>query len=180
MDFITDLSESGGYDSILLAVDRLARIRQFSPWRGTVNWKNTARIYVEHVWKLFGLSLVIVSSAVRNAYSNLKNNWPTTWDSIVFFQWPTTKGPMANQKSWMPTWSNICGQTFRISIMIGSSDYHSWRSHLILDLLGLPVFPCSMRHLRFTPAWGSGALNTTHCRTHKEIRSRLPQRWKTF
>lgn len=61
MDFVTDLPESGGYNAILMVVDRLTKMRHLVPTTKEVDARETAKLYLEHVWKLHGLPETIVS-----------------------------------------------------------------------------------------------------------------------
>lgn len=55
VDLITGLPESGGYDAIMVVVDRLSKMVHVMPTRGTVNSGGVARLFRDHVWKLHGL-----------------------------------------------------------------------------------------------------------------------------
>jgi transposase InsO family protein len=61
MDFITHLPESQGYDSILVVVDRLTKMKHFVACKDTCNAEDVAKLYVSHVWKLHGLPETVVS-----------------------------------------------------------------------------------------------------------------------
>ena len=54
-DFITDLPESRGFDSILVVVDRFSKEVEFIPCNKAVTALDTARLYLTHVWKSHGL-----------------------------------------------------------------------------------------------------------------------------
>jgi hypothetical protein len=62
MDFITDLPESQGYDSILVVVDQgLTKGVIFTPCHKTIDALGTADLYLNHVYKRFGLPAVMIS-----------------------------------------------------------------------------------------------------------------------
>ena len=61
MDFITHLPKSMGFDSILVIVDRLTKMRHLIPCQETYNAEKVAYLYLEYVWKLHGLPRTIVS-----------------------------------------------------------------------------------------------------------------------
>lgn len=56
MDFVTGLPPSEGFDAILVVVDRLTKMRYLIPCNETASAPNVARMYIDHVWKLHGLS----------------------------------------------------------------------------------------------------------------------------
>ncbi|ESK82815.1 hypothetical protein Moror_12271 [Moniliophthora roreri MCA 2997] len=62
MDLITDLPESGGYDSILVMVDHSSTKGViFTPCNKTVDAEQTAMLLLNHVYKRFGLLNKIIS-----------------------------------------------------------------------------------------------------------------------
>ena len=62
MDFITDLPESDGFDSIFVVVDHgLTKGVIFTPCNKTIDALGTADLYLNHVYKRFGLPSVMIS-----------------------------------------------------------------------------------------------------------------------
>ena len=62
IDFITDLPESNGYDSIMVVVDHgLTKGVIFIPCNKTIDAPGTAQLYYEHVYRRFGLPTKIIS-----------------------------------------------------------------------------------------------------------------------
>jgi hypothetical protein len=61
MDFITHLPVSFSYDAILVVVDRFTKMRHFIPCKGTCDSEETARLYLQYIWRLHGLPTTIVS-----------------------------------------------------------------------------------------------------------------------
>ena len=61
MDFITGLVPSRGYDAILVVVDRLTKMRHFTPCQTSCDAEGVARLYIRYIWKLHGLPRTIVS-----------------------------------------------------------------------------------------------------------------------
>src|SRR5262249_49911739 len=56
LDFITDLPESDGFDSLMVMVDHGSTKGVIPiPCRKTINATETAELYLEHVYKRFGL-----------------------------------------------------------------------------------------------------------------------------
>jgi hypothetical protein len=51
MDFITDLSASKGYDSILTVVDRHSKAVILSPCYKTITAEQTSQLLIDNVWK---------------------------------------------------------------------------------------------------------------------------------
>ena len=60
-DFITDLPESEGYDSVFVVVDRLTKMSHFVPCHKTTTAPEFARILLDHVIRLHGIPDSIVS-----------------------------------------------------------------------------------------------------------------------
>ena len=60
-DFITDLRESEGFNSILVVVDRFSKEVEFIPSTKSISALDTAKLYLRHVWKHHGLPTGIVS-----------------------------------------------------------------------------------------------------------------------
>ena len=60
-DFITDLQESEGFDSILVVVNRFSKEVKFVPCTRYTSALDTAKLYLCHVWKHHGLPTGIVS-----------------------------------------------------------------------------------------------------------------------
>ena len=61
MDFITYLPTSQGFDSILVIVDCLTKIRHLIACQATINAEGVAYLYTQHVWRLHGLPWTITS-----------------------------------------------------------------------------------------------------------------------
>ena len=55
MDFIVELPPSGGANAILVCVDRLTKMAHFCPTTTNVTAEETARLYLNHVFKHHGL-----------------------------------------------------------------------------------------------------------------------------
>jgi hypothetical protein len=61
VDLISGLPESGGYNAIMVVVDRLSKMLHAVPTTDTVTSEGMARLYRDHVWKLHGLPQQIIS-----------------------------------------------------------------------------------------------------------------------
>jgi len=55
MDFISELPESSGYDTIIVAVDPVDKWAHFSETLTTITAAGAANLYLCNVWKLHGL-----------------------------------------------------------------------------------------------------------------------------
>ena len=60
-NFITDLPESEGFNSILVVVDRFWKEVEFIPCTKSVSTFDTVKLCLHHVWKHHGLPTGIVS-----------------------------------------------------------------------------------------------------------------------
>jgi hypothetical protein len=55
VDFIVELPESHGYDTIMCVVDSLTKRAHFIPTYTTLNAKGTALLFLKEVWKHYGM-----------------------------------------------------------------------------------------------------------------------------
>ena len=51
VDFIVKLLSSGGFDAIMVVVDKNTKLVHFIPTTETINSNETAMLYLHHVWK---------------------------------------------------------------------------------------------------------------------------------
>jgi len=61
MDFISELPESGGYDSIMVAINTIGKRFHFVKTVTMVTATRAANLYLQNVWKLHGLPRKVVS-----------------------------------------------------------------------------------------------------------------------
>lgn len=61
MDFITDLPHSGGFDSILVVVDRFSKMSHFLPCHKAISSEETARLVFKEVFRFHGLPRSIIT-----------------------------------------------------------------------------------------------------------------------
>ncbi|KZZ93607.1 Ribonuclease H-like protein [Ascosphaera apis ARSEF 7405] len=61
VDFITGLEKASKYDAIMVVVDRLSKMRHFIPCHTKRSAAATAKLFVDHVWKLHGLPSSVIS-----------------------------------------------------------------------------------------------------------------------
>jgi hypothetical protein len=55
MDFITNLPSSKAFDSIFVVVDQLTKMAHFMPCNKTVTCEETARLFIDSIYKYHGL-----------------------------------------------------------------------------------------------------------------------------
>ena len=61
IDFIVELPESSGHDAIMVVVDSFTKRSHFVPTFTTLSAAGTARLFIQHVWKLHGIPRKVVS-----------------------------------------------------------------------------------------------------------------------
>jgi len=61
VDFVVELPESSGHDAIMTVVDSVSKRVHFVPTHTTVTAEGAARLFLHHVWKLYGLPKRVVS-----------------------------------------------------------------------------------------------------------------------
>ena len=61
MDFVTGLPRSNDHDAIWVVVDRLTKQRHLVPCRTSVDARDLADLFLQHVFRLHGLPLTITS-----------------------------------------------------------------------------------------------------------------------
>jgi hypothetical protein len=61
VDFMVELLESHGYDTIMCVVDSLTKCAHFIPRHATINAKGTALLFLKEVWRHHGTPQVVVS-----------------------------------------------------------------------------------------------------------------------
>lgn len=76
IDFITDLPECRGYDSICTMVDRFTKMAHFWPCHKTITAEQTALLYIAKVWRLHGFPAQIISDRGTQFASKL-------WDNLL-------------------------------------------------------------------------------------------------
>jgi deoxyuridine 5'-triphosphate nucleotidohydrolase len=70
MDLLTDLPESGGYDAVLVVVDRFSKMVRLFRVNKTLHSSALAKLCWDHVWKDFGLPRIILSDRGPQFASN--------------------------------------------------------------------------------------------------------------
>ena len=70
VDLITELPQSHGYDSILVAVDQLSKRAHFIPTTSDVTSLGVAQLFRDSVWKLHGLPEEVISDRGPQFVSN--------------------------------------------------------------------------------------------------------------
>jgi len=61
VNFISKLPESHGYDAIMVVVDLTGKCGHFIPTHTMVTALGSVQLYLQHVWKLHGLPLSVLS-----------------------------------------------------------------------------------------------------------------------
>jgi hypothetical protein len=70
MDLLTDLPESGGYDAILVVVDRFSKMIRILPVTKTLHSAGLAKLCWDRIWKDFGFPRTILSDRGPQFASN--------------------------------------------------------------------------------------------------------------
>jgi transposase InsO family protein len=70
MDFITDLLNSKAFNSIFVVVDQLTKMAHFMPCNKTVTGEETARFFMDNIYKYHGLPNNIISNRGSQFTSN--------------------------------------------------------------------------------------------------------------
>ena len=58
---MVELPESSGHDAVMTVVDSVSKRVHFIPMHTTVTAEGVARLFLHHVWKLYGLPKRVVS-----------------------------------------------------------------------------------------------------------------------
>jgi transposase InsO family protein len=61
INFIVELPESHGYNTIMCVVNSLTKCAHFIPTHTTINTEGTALLFLKEVWKHHGMPRVVVS-----------------------------------------------------------------------------------------------------------------------
>jgi len=61
VDFISELLESGGYGSVMVAIDSIGKCSHFVKMVTTVTAAGAANLYLQNVWKLHSLPRKVIS-----------------------------------------------------------------------------------------------------------------------
>jgi hypothetical protein len=61
LDYLTQLLESNGFNNVLIVVEHLTRMAHFLPCTKTVTAEETAILFLQGVYRLHGLPLVLIS-----------------------------------------------------------------------------------------------------------------------
>lgn len=71
MDFVMGLPNSEGFDATLVVVDRLTKTCGLILFNETTGPSEVARLYLDHVWKLHGITRAIVSNCFPQVTASL-------------------------------------------------------------------------------------------------------------
>jgi len=59
--FVVELPKSSGHDAVMTIVDLVSKRAYFVPTHTIVTTEGAVRLFLHHVWKLYGLSRQVVS-----------------------------------------------------------------------------------------------------------------------
>lgn len=65
MDFVEGLPKSGGYDTILVVVDKFTKFAKFIPLTYPFTALTVAKAFIHHIYDVFGMPQVIISDRDR-------------------------------------------------------------------------------------------------------------------
>ncbi len=101
MGFITNLSPSNSYDSILVVVDYLMKIIHFIPCTKTIINKRTTMSFLDNVFQYHGLpNDIIFDCGLQFALNSKTTFWAFKYESEVVINFPS-----------LDKWANIMGQS---------------------------------------------------------------------
>ena len=55
MDFVGELPESDGFNTILVIIDRFTKTQRYIPVKTTWTSKDVANVYITDIWRHYGL-----------------------------------------------------------------------------------------------------------------------------
>ena len=70
MDFIEGLPQSGSFNAILVVVDKFSKFAHFIPLRHPFTAASVAKLFMDQVYRLYGLPRAIISDRDRIFTSN--------------------------------------------------------------------------------------------------------------
>ena len=76
MDFIVDLPPSNTFDCICVVVDRFSKMAHFVSYKKTITGENTAKLFIDNIYRYHGLPDDIVSDRGPKFVSNF-------WQSLI-------------------------------------------------------------------------------------------------
>ena len=94
MDFMGELSESGGFNAILVVMDGFTEVQHYIPAKTTWTAEDVADSYIDDIWKLYGLPRhITLDSGLQFASQFLKE---LNWKININLRLSTTYHPQTN------------------------------------------------------------------------------------
>ena len=154
MDFITDLPNSNGYDTILVVIDRLTKMSHFIPCGKGPDARQFATLFMQHVVRLHGIPRDIITDRGRLFNSEL---WKETTKNFGIEKGLST-----------PFHPQTEGQTERTNVILEQylRAYINYQQDNWSDLLAIAEFAYNNRYQEtiktkpFYPNYGKKTPNT--------------------
>jgi hypothetical protein len=124
MDFITDLPSSKAFDSIFVVVDQLTKMAHFMPYNKTVTDEETAKFFMDNIYKYHGLPDDIISNQGSQFTSKFWQSLFKTLSSRSSYLPHIILRLIDKQKGLIKSWSNIYIVPSTTIKTIGQSCYH--------------------------------------------------------
>lgn len=128
IDFMTDLPTCEKYDAIMVVVDRFTKLAHFSPCTNTITAEQTAKLYIDRIFRHHGVPTEIISDRGRQFDAKFAR---TFWESLG-----------VNQKLSTAFHPETDGQTERVNSVINQylRAYTSYQPDNWVPLLPLAEF----------------------------------------
>jgi hypothetical protein len=156
MDFLTPLPETArGYTAVLVVIDRLSKMAHFLPTRDDAGAVKTAQLFLDNIFKLYGLPRSITSNQDGQFMSIF---WKELFNLLgTKLRMSTTKHPETDRQSertiqtleeYLHTFISYNQKDWDLKLPLGEFSYNASTQ----DSTHFPPFQVVNNHLPYTPA----------------------------